>query len=83
MGLPAMKIDTYKSVKDLIKSGVKASPAEAIVELVRSNTPDLSHLVTEKQLNKQLTAAEERLRAEIRTEVSLVRAEIHSTYITP
>ena len=74
MGLPAMKIDTYKSVKGLVNKGMKESHAEGIVEFVRNNTPDLSHLATKEQLN----AVEERLKAEIRAEVASVRVEMHT-----
>ena len=65
MALPAMKIDTYKSVKGLVNNGVKETHAKAFVELVRNNAPDLSHLVTKEQLKAEMTL----VRAEIRTEI--------------
>jgi len=71
-----MSFDTHKSIKFLIKKGIKESQAESIVEVVnQSRDHDFSRLATKEQLK----GVEKELRGEIRSvreEVKLVEERL-------
>jgi len=89
MSETTMNFDTHKSIKFLIKKGIKESQAESIVEVVsQSRDHDFSKLATkdqlklvEKDLKGEIRSVREEIRSveeRLRGEIAAVRGEIGS-----